>query len=69
MNNRHPLFAGLFLIDKIFDGKIEEKQIENCDLTFKDIKTIKDAFTKTLLGIFHERIEYPEISKKTEETK
>lgn len=51
------------LVKKIIDGKNDEGQLYNCDLTFKDLETIRKTFINTLMGIFHERIEYPEISK------
>ncbi len=50
------------LVEKIIKGKHDEGQLYNCDLTFKDLETIKKVFINTLMGIFHERIEYPEIS-------
>lgn len=44
------------IINKVFsDGQLDE-----CDLTLKDLHEIARSFNKTLLGIFHHRIEYPE---------
>ena len=44
------------LINKIFsDG-----QLENCELTLKDLHSIAKSFNKILTGIYHHRIEYPE---------
>ncbi len=51
------------LVQKIIEGKLDEGQLQNCDLTFKDLEIIRKTFVNILLGIFHERIEYPEISK------
>ncbi len=51
------------LVNKIIDDKIEAGQLNDCNLTFNDIETIKIALINTLLGIFHERIEYPEINE------
>lgn len=51
------------MVDKIIDGKMEEGQLEASDLTFKDLRTIKNAFMVVLKGIFHERIEYPDLSE------
>jgi putative nucleotidyltransferase with HDIG domain len=45
--------------DKLNDG-----QLEMCDLTFKDLDTIAKSFNKVLEGIYHKRIEYPEIIQK-----
>jgi putative nucleotidyltransferase with HDIG domain len=44
------------LINKIFsDGQLDE-----CELTLKDLNNIAKSFTKILSGIYHHRIEYPE---------
>ncbi len=44
------------IINKIFaDGQLDE-----CELTLKDLNKIAHSFNKTLSGIFHHRIEYPE---------
>jgi len=44
------------LINKIFsDG-----QLDNCELTLKDLHNIAKNFNKILNGIHHHRIEYPE---------
>ncbi|RLB11916.1 MAG: HD family phosphohydrolase [Deltaproteobacteria bacterium] len=44
------------IINKIFaDGQLDE-----CELTLKDLNKIAKSFNKTLAGIFHHRIEYPE---------
>jgi len=50
------------LVKKIIEGKHKEGQLHDCDLTFKDLETIRKTFINILMGIFHERIEYPEIS-------
>ncbi len=48
-------------VETIIDKQIENKQFENCDITFKDIKTIKSVIKKKLSNIYHIRVEYPEI--------
>ncbi|MBR4478081.1 MAG: HDIG domain-containing protein, partial [Spirochaetales bacterium] len=48
------------LIDSIFIGKIERGQLDNSGLTMNDIKTLADAFVKTLVARNHSRIEYPD---------
>ncbi len=42
-------------------SKIETDQITESELTFNDLKIIKDSFTRTLAGSFHSRIEYPDL--------
>jgi len=51
------------LIDKMIDQKIEDKQLDESELTFKDITTIKQTLLQKLLNIYHVRIEYPEDKK------
>ncbi len=47
------------ITNKIFlDGQLDE-----CELTLKDLNIIVDSFVNVLVGIFHHRIEYPEGEK------
>jgi len=48
-------------VETIIDKQIENNQFENCSITFKDIKTIKNVIKKKLANIYHIRVEYPEI--------
>jgi len=47
------------LVRKIIKDKLDDGQLDQCDLTFKDLSRIAEAFSSVLCGIFHERIEYP----------
>lgn len=47
------------LIDSMIDKKIEDKQLDNSNLTFSDIDTIKATLLEKLINIYHIRIEYP----------
>jgi hypothetical protein len=49
------------LVRKIIKEKFDEGLLDQCDLTFKDLDKISIAFVKVLSGIFHSRIEYPEL--------
>lgn len=49
------------MINNIIKGKLNDNQLDQCDLTLKNLSEIEDAFLSVLMGIFHERIEYPEI--------
>lgn len=53
----------LEMVDKIISSKMQEGQLEASELTFKDLGKIKSAFMVVLTGIFHERIEYPDLSE------
>ncbi|WP_300347426.1 HD family phosphohydrolase [Clostridium sp.] len=54
------------MVNNIIDDKLATGQLDNCDLTLRDINKIKKCFLKALNGIHHERIEYPEDNKKKE---
>jgi len=56
------------LIDLIFHERIDDGQLDNTDLTFRDLRQIKDTFLKMLLGIYHVRVKYPEQQAEEEET-
>ena len=47
------------LVDRIINHVFLEGQLDECELTLKDIHEIKRRFTYVLTGIFHKRIDYP----------
>ena len=47
------------LIDRIFKGKIEDGQLDNCPLTFHELDLIRKSFIYTVLNMLHARVEYP----------
>ncbi len=47
-------------IERIYmDGQLDE-----CELTLRNLNTIAETFTKILTGIFHHRVDYPESTAK-----
>ncbi|WDU84164.1 hypothetical protein [Caloramator sp. Dgby_cultured_2] len=54
-------------VEKIIEEKINDGQLDESSLTLKDIMNIKISFINVLQGIFHNRIEYPEITEEGEE--
>jgi putative nucleotidyltransferase with HDIG domain len=48
------------LIQNIVRDKIEDGQLDECDLTFQDVRRISDAFLHVLTAMMHGRIDYPE---------
>ncbi len=56
-------------IQTLITGKIEHGQLDNCDLTFRDISRIKEAFVQVLAGYYHSRIEYPDQTDPSEQKK
>ena len=47
------------LINNMVDQKIHDKQLEQSNLTFNDIRIIKETLLNKLVNIYHIRIEYP----------
>lgn len=47
------------LVNKMVDQKIRDRQLEQSDLTFRDITIIKETLINKLVNIYHARIEYP----------
>ena len=50
------------LIRRLVREKLNDGQLNDSALTFGDLDKICAAFVTVLTGVFHERIEYPEIS-------
>lgn len=48
-------------IQKLIQGKLQDGQLNNSPITLRDIEDICDAFCTVLNGVFHERIEYPDV--------
>ena len=51
------------LIRKIIGSKMLDGQLDECDLTLRDLDKIRAAFVKILQGVFHPRVKYPEEAK------
>jgi putative nucleotidyltransferase with HDIG domain len=51
------------VIRKIIRDRLQDGQLDECDLTLQDLDVMVSAFMKTLKGIYHSRIEYPDIDK------
>ncbi len=47
-------------IDAIIKGIFSEGQLDESELTFKDLHFLSENFQRILTGIFHQRIAYPE---------
>jgi putative nucleotidyltransferase with HDIG domain len=41
-------------------AKLDEGQLDECDLTLRDLEEIRLAFANVLQGVFHPRVQYPE---------
>jgi len=47
-------------VHKIINNKFIDGQLDECELTLKDIETISTVFIHILSGIYHSRVNYPE---------
>jgi putative nucleotidyltransferase with HDIG domain len=47
-------------VDEVISERVSEGQLDDCDLTLRDLKTIAESFKATLRGVYHPRLEYPE---------
>lgn len=55
------------LVKKITQDIFLDGQLDECELTLKDLNLVVDSFTRSLMAIHHQRIDYPSI--KTEKEK
>ena len=56
------------LVQKMINNAFTDGQLDECDLTLKDLNAIAEAFTRILTGIYHHRPQYPGPSKKSGST-
>ena len=48
------------MVDQIISERLTDGQFSECDLTMRDLEHIREAFVGQLLGMYHQRIEYPQ---------
>lgn len=53
------------MIDRLVDGIVGDNQFDECDITLRDVRYVKESFFKILTGIFHRRIDYPDYDFKS----
>ena len=47
------------MLEKMFQVRITDGQLSECDLTLRDLEDIKKSLSSVLQGIYHPRVEYP----------
>lgn len=55
------------MVQKIINNIFTDGQLDECELTLKDLHNIAKSFNRILGGIFHHRIDYPEPAYKERE--
>jgi hypothetical protein len=48
------------MVDRIVDGRLADGQLDDSNLTLRDIGRIRESFVEQLLGMYHQRITYPD---------
>lgn len=48
------------IVDRIFNERLRDGQLDESDLTLRDLQHIKEAFFEVLQGLYHPRVRYPE---------
>ena len=48
------------MVNRIVDARVDDGQLDDAELTLRNISQIKEAFVEQLLGMYHSRIQYPD---------
>jgi cyclic-di-AMP phosphodiesterase PgpH len=48
------------LVKNIIQNKFLDGQLDQCDLTLRDLGTIENCFRRVILGVYHQRVDYPQ---------
>jgi len=48
-----------FIVTKIIDAIIADDQLDECDLTLRELTQIRESMIRSLTAIYHSRIDYP----------
>jgi putative nucleotidyltransferase with HDIG domain len=57
------------MIDRLTDAVVADNQLDECDITLREIGLVKESFFKILTGLYHRRLDYPGYDFKTVEDK
>lgn len=55
------------LVNEIVDARLQDHQLDDCALTFAELKVIKQSFIFTLTNMLHGRVPYPKDEDRTNE--
>jgi membrane-associated HD superfamily phosphohydrolase len=48
------------MVSQIITERMVDGQLNECDLTIRDLDRVREAFVGQLLGMYHQRIAYPQ---------
>jgi hypothetical protein len=59
-SNRHMESEHLReFVHNIIQARVDDGQLDECPLTYTDVRTVENTFVQILEGIYHPRVEYP----------
>src|ERR1051326_9214032 len=47
------------IVSKIFDAIVSDGQLDECDLSLRELTKIRESISSSLVAIYHARIDYP----------
>ena len=48
-----------YIVTKIIDAILSDDQLDECDLTLRELTQIREVMIKSLVAIYHSRVDYP----------
>lgn len=48
-----------YIVTKIIDAILADDQLDECDLTLRELTQIRESMIKSLVSIYHSRVDYP----------
>lgn len=48
-----------FIVTKIIDAIVADDQLDECDLTLRELTQIRESMIRSLVAIYHSRVDYP----------
>ncbi len=48
-----------YIVTKIIDAILSDDQLDECDLTLRELTLIREAMIRSLVAIYHSRVDYP----------
>jgi membrane-associated HD superfamily phosphohydrolase len=56
------------IVKSVIDTRIAIGELDDTDLTLRDLSRIQESFVATLRGIYHPRVQYPRLEKRAAES-
>jgi len=47
------------IVEEVFSERLTEGELDECDLTLRDVRALAESFKSTLRAVYHPRVEYP----------